>query len=94
MNHEPISFCDAEHDPGMSRPRLDVFSSRRQHHVRHPSPEGIAEVCPKSRSSLWTLAQASLRILKLILLNYSIILRSCATIIYLQKYFLSVQMKP
>ncbi|KAK1372014.1 putative A-agglutinin anchorage subunit-like [Heracleum sosnowskyi] len=44
VNHEAISFCDAEPDPGMSRPRLDVFNSRRQRHVRHPSPEGLAEI--------------------------------------------------
>lgn len=51
MNHEAISFCDAEPDLGMSRPRLDVFNSRHHRHLRHPSPEGLAEVCPQSYSS-------------------------------------------
>lgn len=54
MNHEAVSFCNAEPDPGMSGPRLDVFNSRPHRHVRHPSPEGLAEVCPQSYSSLWT----------------------------------------
>ncbi|WOH03387.1 hypothetical protein DCAR_0622784 [Daucus carota subsp. sativus] len=44
VNHEAISFFDADLDQGMSRPRLSVFSSRPQRHVRHPSPEGLAEI--------------------------------------------------
>lgn len=45
VNPEGISFFDAEPEFGTSHPQLDVFGSRLRRHVRHPSPEGLAEVC-------------------------------------------------
>lgn len=45
VNSEDISFFDAESEFVSSRPQLDVFGSRLHRHVRHRSPEGLAEVC-------------------------------------------------
>ncbi|KAF7134901.1 hypothetical protein RHSIM_Rhsim08G0130200 [Rhododendron simsii] len=45
MNPEPMSFMDSDHYFVMRRSELDVFGSRYHRHIRHPSPEGLAEVC-------------------------------------------------
>lgn len=46
VNPEPISFMDSEHSMGGGiHAGFDIFGgSRYQRHVRHPSPEGFAEI--------------------------------------------------
>ncbi|KAK3019102.1 hypothetical protein RJ639_002712 [Escallonia herrerae] len=44
VNTEEISFFDTDPAIGRSRPRLDVFGSRHHRHVRHRSPDGLAEI--------------------------------------------------
>lgn len=51
MSPETVSFLDSEPDFVTSRPESEVFGGRCYRHVRHPSPEGLAEV-------LFTLALA------------------------------------
>ncbi|PON38942.1 43kDa postsynaptic protein [Parasponia andersonii] len=41
---EPPSFFDTEPDFLSERPGSEVFGARYFHHVRHPSPEGLAEI--------------------------------------------------
>ena len=43
-NSEHISFHDSDPTIGMMRPGSDVFGPRYYRHVRHRSPEGLAEV--------------------------------------------------
>jgi hypothetical protein len=45
VNPEPVSFLDSEPDYVSTRPGLEVFGTRYYRHARHPSPEGLAEVC-------------------------------------------------
>ncbi|XP_052179311.1 uncharacterized protein LOC127792775 [Diospyros lotus] len=42
VNPEAISLLDSDHSFGMTG--FDVFGSRYHRHVRHPSPEGLAEI--------------------------------------------------
>ncbi|XP_076934947.1 uncharacterized protein LOC143601418 [Bidens hawaiensis] len=42
VHPEDLSFFDT--DSGIPHHRLDVFGSRHHHHLRHPSPEGLAEI--------------------------------------------------
>lgn len=44
MNPEPMSFMDSDRYFEMRCSELDVFGSRYHRHIRHPSPEGLAEV--------------------------------------------------
>ncbi|KAM1129652.1 hypothetical protein ACFX13_040130 [Malus domestica] len=44
VSPETISFLDSEPDFVSSRPESEVFGSRCFRHVRHPSPEGLAEI--------------------------------------------------
>jgi len=48
VNPEPISFLDSDSDYVPTLPGSEVFGTRYYRHVRHPSPEGLAEVCPSS----------------------------------------------
>ncbi|KAI8542828.1 hypothetical protein RHMOL_Rhmol08G0169700 [Rhododendron molle] len=43
VNPEPMSYMDSDRYFEMRRSELDVFGSRYHRHVRHPSPEGLAE---------------------------------------------------
>ncbi|XP_065860762.1 uncharacterized protein [Euphorbia lathyris] len=45
VNPETVSFLDTEPEPAFlsSRPEPEVFGSRYYRHVRHPSPDGLAE---------------------------------------------------
>lgn len=43
-NSEHISFHDSDPTIGMMRPGSDVFGPRYYRHVRHRSPEGLAEI--------------------------------------------------
>ncbi|CAK9136936.1 unnamed protein product, partial [Ilex paraguariensis] len=40
---EDFSFLDPDPAFGMPHSRLDLFGSRHHRHVRHRSPEGLAE---------------------------------------------------
>lgn len=42
---EPTSFFDTEPDFLSERSASEDFGARYYRHVRHPSPEGLAEVC-------------------------------------------------
>lgn len=42
---EPTSFFDTEPDFLSERSASEDFGGRYFRHVRHPSPEGLAEVC-------------------------------------------------
>lgn len=44
MSPDTISFLDSEPEFLISRPGSEVFGSRCYRHVRHASPEGLAEV--------------------------------------------------
>ncbi|XP_058228320.1 uncharacterized protein LOC131336477 [Rhododendron vialii] len=44
VNLEPMSFMDSDSYFEMRRSELDVFGSRYHRHIRHPSPEGLAEM--------------------------------------------------
>ncbi|MBA0604457.1 hypothetical protein Godav_017116, partial [Gossypium davidsonii] len=46
VNPETLSFLDSDSAFISSRPEPDFFGSRYYRHARHPSPEGLAEVCP------------------------------------------------
>ncbi|PPR99363.1 hypothetical protein GOBAR_AA21310 [Gossypium barbadense] len=46
VNSETLSFLDSDSAFISSRPEPDFFGSRYYRHARHPSPEGLAEVCP------------------------------------------------
>lgn len=48
VNPEPISFLDSDSDYVPTLPGSEVFGTRYYRHARHPSPEGLAEVCPWS----------------------------------------------
>ncbi|XP_050237127.1 E3 ubiquitin-protein ligase MBR2-like [Mercurialis annua] len=43
-NPDTLSFLDSEPAFLSSRPEPEVFGSRYHRHVRHPSPEGLAEI--------------------------------------------------
>lgn len=45
MNSESLSFLDSDFAFAPPRPYLDAFGPRYYRHVRHPSPDGLAEVC-------------------------------------------------
>ncbi|KAH7850560.1 hypothetical protein Vadar_012489 [Vaccinium darrowii] len=51
VNPEPMSFMDSNRYFEMRRSELDVFGSRYRRRIRHPSPEGFAEMM-MLRSSL------------------------------------------
>ncbi|XP_062026495.1 uncharacterized protein LOC133742830 isoform X2 [Rosa rugosa] len=44
VNPDTISFLDSEPEFLLSRPGSEVFGSRCYRHVRHASPEGLAEI--------------------------------------------------
>ncbi|KAH7549361.1 hypothetical protein JRO89_XS13G0019800 [Xanthoceras sorbifolium] len=44
VNPESLSFLDSDFPSVPPRPELDVFGPRYYRHVRHPSPDGLAEV--------------------------------------------------
>ncbi|XP_021810887.1 uncharacterized protein LOC110754158 [Prunus avium] len=44
VSPETVSFLDSEPDFVTSRPESEVFGGRCYRHVRHPSPEGLAEI--------------------------------------------------
>ncbi|KAA8541291.1 hypothetical protein F0562_025254 [Nyssa sinensis] len=44
VNPEHMPFLDSDHALGMARPGSDVFGARYHRHVRHRSPEGLAEM--------------------------------------------------
>lgn len=46
MNPETLPFLDTDAAFVASYPESEVFGSRYYRHVRHPSPDGLAEVCP------------------------------------------------
>lgn len=45
MNPETLSFLDTDPVFVTSHPEPRVFGRRYYRHVRHPSPDGLAEVC-------------------------------------------------
>ncbi|KAA8542744.1 hypothetical protein F0562_023896 [Nyssa sinensis] len=44
VNPEHMLFLNSDHALGMACPGLDVFGARYHRHVRHRSPEGLAEI--------------------------------------------------
>ncbi|KAL5815544.1 hypothetical protein ACOSQ4_026185 [Xanthoceras sorbifolium] len=44
VNPESLSFLDSDFPSVPPRPELDVFGPRYYRHVRHPSPDGLAEI--------------------------------------------------
>ena len=45
MKPESMASLDSDYSLGMRHLGLDVFGARYRH-VRHRSPDGLAEVCP------------------------------------------------
>lgn len=45
VNPETLSFLDTDPAFVTSRSEPEVFGTRYYRHVRHPSPDGFAEVC-------------------------------------------------
>lgn len=52
---EAFSFLDSDSVFVSTHSEPDVFGARYNRHVRHPSPDGLAEVCPSFKSChlLW-----------------------------------------
>lgn len=46
VNPETFSFLDSDSAFISTRPESNFFGARYCRHVRHPSPDGLAEVCP------------------------------------------------
>lgn len=53
MIPEPISFLDSDPDYISTLPRSEVYGTRYYRHARHPSPDGLAEVCSCSLCSVY-----------------------------------------